>query len=564
MRPWHLGNTTVRSPFRLRDGLVAISTSPLQGDLRGEEQEKALRTLLGEHGIVELGSDETYSVGRKWRSALGKLGFLFPELPGNLSVRQYEIGKPDSITPSGWRLVRAETVPAMQECFLRSLAAIYIPSPVERGYDFTPFSPLRHTLSVMSELERRTGDSLLNFIEMALVVQVSSTQDGVGKTVDFIINLRDLRKAAPNKRHFDQQEYNAAAARYDYKPLTFRDYADTNFRYLKATGLVNSRGKGISLVSEKRLFIDQLIHEKDTSATELEYFSNLCNGARLPTDDASAAREILDDLVAKASSIGIVFDTQSKILVDSADIAVARHEIEELLSAHEEEVFAANQATSWREICLYMDLLIERRRSITTTEDDFIEIPQAEAPAYFEWTVWRAFLAIDSLVNRPFESRRFKIDQDFRPVGTAPGGGPDLIFEFSDFVVVVEVTLTENSRQEAVEGEPVRRHVADLVQLFSKPVYGLFIANRIDSNTAETFRIGVWYDKEDQRKQLDIIPMTLVQFKTLFEAFFANNRIEASLIREILDRCKVHRASNEAPAWKILIQETITHFVEGL
>jgi len=564
MRPWHLGNTTVRSPFRLRDGLVAISTSPLQGDLRGEEQEKALRKLLGEHGIVELGSDETYSVGRKWRSALGKLGFLFPELPGNLSTRQHEIGKPDSISPSGWRLVRAETVPAMQECFLRSLAAIYVPSPVERGYDFAPFSPLRHTLSVMSELDRRTGDSLLNFIEMALVVQVSSTQDGVGKTVDFIINLRDLRKAALNKRHFDQQEYNAAAARYDYKPLTFRDYADTNFRYLKATGLVSSRGRGISLVSEKRLFIDQLIHEKDTSATELEYFSNLCNGARLPTDDAGTAREILDDLVVKASSKGIVFDIQSKTLVDSADIAVARHEIEKLLSAHEEEVFAANQATFWREICLYMDLLIERRRSITTTEDDFIEIPQAEAPAYFEWTVWRAFLAIDSLVNRPFESRRFKIDQDFRPVGTAPGGGPDLIFEFSDFVVVVEVTLTENSRQEAVEGEPVRRHVADLVQLFSKPVYGLFIANRIDSNTAETFRIGVWYDKEDQRKQLDIIPMTLVQFKTLFEAFFANNRIEASLIREILDRCKVHRASNEAPAWKIRIQETITHFVEGL
>ena len=52
MRPWHLGNTTVRSPFRLRDGLVALSTSSLQGNLRGEEQERAFRRLLGEHGIV--------------------------------------------------------------------------------------------------------------------------------------------------------------------------------------------------------------------------------------------------------------------------------------------------------------------------------------------------------------------------------------------------------------------------------------------------------------------------------------------------------------------------------
>ncbi len=51
MRPWHLGNTTVRSPFRLRDGLVALSTSSLQGNLRGEEQERAFRRLLGEHGV---------------------------------------------------------------------------------------------------------------------------------------------------------------------------------------------------------------------------------------------------------------------------------------------------------------------------------------------------------------------------------------------------------------------------------------------------------------------------------------------------------------------------------
>ena len=54
MKPWHLGNTTVRSPFRLRDGLVALSTSSLQGNLRGEEQERAFRRLLGEHGIESL------------------------------------------------------------------------------------------------------------------------------------------------------------------------------------------------------------------------------------------------------------------------------------------------------------------------------------------------------------------------------------------------------------------------------------------------------------------------------------------------------------------------------
>ncbi|MEI7934821.1 MAG: hypothetical protein WCH30_07185 [Chlorobiaceae bacterium] len=106
-----MGNTTVRSPFRLRDGLVALSASSLQGNLRGQEQEIAFRRLLGEHGIVELGTDATYSVGRKWRSALNKLGFLYPEMPPAAGILQGEIGLIDMITPNGWWLIRADTVP---------------------------------------------------------------------------------------------------------------------------------------------------------------------------------------------------------------------------------------------------------------------------------------------------------------------------------------------------------------------------------------------------------------------------------------------------------------------
>ena len=208
-----------------------------------------------------------------------------------------------------------------------------------------------------------------------------------------------------------------------------------------------------------------------------------------------------------------------------------------------------------------MELIIRRRGKKTLPNGEEIEVPQAEAPAYFEWILWRAFLAINSLVNKPYEARRFKIDQDFLPVGTAPGNGPDLIFEFEDFVIVVEVTLTDSSRQEAAEGEPVRRHVADLVSRYGeqsgKPVYGLFIANRIDSNTAETFRIGVWFTRTDDKMRLDIIPVTLTQFKDFFEALFTSGRVDVSLIRELLDLCGQLRTAHEAPAWKREIDQTI-------
>jgi len=568
MRPWHLGNTTVRSPFRLRDGLVALSTSPLQGNLRGQDQEIALRRLLGEHGIVELGDDETYSVGRKWRSALNKLGFLYPEVPTSVGIPQSEVGPIDMITPNGWRLIRAVTVPAMQECFLRALAAHYIPSALEKKFDFSVFSPLRHTLAVMLELERQTGESRLNFIEMALVVQMTNSDDLLADIVARVLELRARRLAAPNKRKFDGQERDAAAAIHKYVAGTFNDYADTNVRYLKATGLVQSKGRGLSLVPEKHVFIEKLVQDAGIPDSNRSYFITLCNGATLPTDNKDSALAVLHDLLQQLNKRGIPFDPTGKPTNTPADIAIIRHEIEELLSEQNEEEYATRQAAEWEEIVGYMELIISRKGKKTLANGEDIEVPQAEAPAYFEWILWRAFLAINSLANKPYQARRFKIDQDFLPVGTAPGGGPDLIFEFEEFVIVVEVTLTDNSRQEAAEGEPVRRHVADLVahhaEQSGKPVYGLFIANRIDSNTAETFRIGVWFTRADDKMRLDIIPLTLLQFKAFFEALFTSGRVEVGLIRELLDLCGGLRLAHESPAWKHEIEQTIQQRIAHL
>ena len=568
MRPWHLGNTTVRSPFRLRDGLVALSTSSLQGNLRGEEQERAFRRLLGEHGIVELGDDDTYSVGRKWRSALNKLGFLYPEVPPASGIPQSEIGPIDMITPNGWRLIRADTVPAMQECFLRALAAHYIPSALERKFDFAVFSPLRHTLAIMLELEKQTGESRLNFVEMAIVVQLTSSDEPLADIVAQVLALRARRLASPNKRKYDRQEREAAAVLHGYAAGTFNDYADTNLRYLKATGLVQNKGRGLSLVPEKHVFVEKLIQDTGIPDSDRSYFITLCNGAKLPTDNKDSALAVLDDLLRQLEKRGIPFDATGKPTDTPADIAIIRHQIEGILSERNEEEYATRQAVEWEEIAAYMELIITRKGKKTLSNGEDIEVPQAEAPAYFEWVLWRAFLAINSLANKPYEARRFKIDQDFLPVGTAPGNGPDLIFEFHDFVIVVEVTLTDNSRQEAAEGEPVRRHVADLVSHYAiqsgKPVYGLFIANRIDSNTAETFRIGVWFTRTDDKMRLDIIPVTLVQFKAFFEALFTSGRVEVGLIRELLDLCGGLRPAHEAPAWKHEIQQTFNHRIAAL
>ena len=192
---WQLGNTSVRSAMRIRDGLVALSTSTIQGDIRKGEGDKAFRRLLGECGVVSLGEDVTNSVGRKWRSAMGKLGFIYPEIKSAMGFKQSDLGPLDMITPAGWNLIRAETVAAIQECYLRAMVTPLFPCG-----DRLTFSPLNWTLAILLELEKRGMAPAVNFVEMATVVQVTNPSDGLEATVERLCDLRARRDAAERKR----------------------------------------------------------------------------------------------------------------------------------------------------------------------------------------------------------------------------------------------------------------------------------------------------------------------------------------------------------------------------
>lgn len=541
---WQLGNTSVRSAMRIRDGLVAYSTSGIQGNIRKGEGDIAFRRLLGECGVVSLGEDSTNSIGRKWRSAMGKLGFIYPDLKKTLGEAQNLIGQVDMITPAGWNLIRAETVAAMQECYLRAMV-----TPLEPA-DYRTFSPLCWTLALLLELEQRGEDAAVSFIEMARIVQTTTPLNGVSETVDRILDLRTRRNTAQRKRIFDREEYGRGATELGCNPHTFIDYADMNMRYLKATGMVQSKGKGIALIPEKRALAIALTNELLSNKPVIELYQSLCSGSVLPTDNANVAYQVLEDLLQQIQRYGITYSIVGKPLDTPAHINQVRYEIEELIAEKKEEVYATEQVTKWQEIAAYMDLIASRRDRMRINDEVEIRIPRTEAPAYLEWSLWRAFLAIDTLANKPYQVRRFKIDQDFMPVSTAPGNGPDLIAEFEDCVVVIEVTLSESSRQEAMEGEPVRRHIAELMLQYNKPVYGLFIANRIDSNTAETFRIGVWYTRNDDRMSLKIVPFTLTQFSSYFKAMFTSETATPQSIVSLIEECETCRQQFEAPEWK--------------
>lgn len=562
---WLAGNTGLRNPNRIHEGFAVFANSPYVGNLHGRDNEIGFMRLLDEKGIIqnENGKDESGSHARKWRLMFSRNGFIYPQIKKKDGVQE-ELGPLDEITPFGRTFLKADTYPAVQECFLRSMSIEQYPMPNKTHY----FSPLRWLLAIMLELERRTGSSELSRIEFALWGHTTNPSYNVDEVVDRILDLRQRRTAAPAKRSFDKKEIVARGENYDKKSDNFLDYSDMNMRYLRISGILQRKGRGLIIVPTKHVLAEKLAKATASSEPIIEQYKMLCMGAPLPTDNKEIAKSLLDDLIKQMRERHILFDISDLPLNTAAEINIARQRLENILAQTDEIQYAKEQCNQWQEIRDYMTLLIKGGGKLVYDEDAAIEVPKDETPAYLEWTLWRAALAIDHMVNKPYEVRGFKLDSDFMPVSAAGGGKGDLYCEFEEFTILTEVTMSTSSRQEAMEGEPVRRHVSDAVLKYDKPVYGMFIAVRIDTNTAETFRHGIWYAKGDVKQRLNILPLTLAQFKDYFVAMFKADKASPEKLRDLILQCESKRDLLEAPAWKRYIDATVsekaTEIVNGL
>lgn len=556
---WLAGNTGLRNPMRIQEGFIAFSQSPYVGNLHGNENEMGFMKFLDEKGIInnESGKDPSGSHARKWRLMFERYGFIYGQAKKQNGFKQDELGKMDDITPFGRMFIKADTIPAMQECFLRSLGVEQYWLPDGSGH----FSPFRWILAIMLELEKRTGSSELSRIEFGLWGHTTNPSYDLSEVVDHILDLRERRKNAPAKRPFDRKEIEERGKHYDKKSDNFLDYCDMNMRYLRISGVLQRKGRGLIIVPSKHIIAEALAKTTISTAPMLEEFKVLTNGAPLPTDNIVVAKRVLADLMKQMKERHIVFDISDLPLDTPAEVNIARRRLEETLSQTDEINYAADQKNKWREISDYMSLLIKGGGKKEYDDDYVIEVPKDETPAYLEWILWRAALAIDHLVNKPYEVRGFRLDSDFMPVSAAGGGKGDLYCEFKDFTILTEVTMSTSSRQEAMEGEPVRRHVSDAVLSYDKPVYGMFIAVRIDTNTAETFRHGVWYARGDEQQRLNIVPFTLAQFQKYFETMFITKQASPEKLVELIDHCAKKRDYMEAPAWKEYIDDAIKYGV---
>ncbi len=557
---WQVGNTGLRNPNRIQDGFRVFANSPYVGNLR-KENEIDFMKFLNSQGIIqnEAGKDTSGSHARKWRLMFSKNGFIYPQVKKK-DGKQEELGKVDDITPFGRTFLKADTYPAVQECYLRALSVEQVAMPDGKTY----FSPLRWILAIMLELEKRTGSSEITRIEFALWGHTTNPSYSIEEVVDNILDLRARRKQAPSKRNFDKEEIAERGKHYDKKANNFKEYSDMNMRYLRISGVLQRKGRGMVIVPAKHILAEKLAKSTSNEEPIMIQYKRLCEGAELPTDNVDIAKVLLNDLMKQMKSRQILFDISDLPLNTATEINIARRRLEDLLSKTDEIQYAKEQCNQWQEIADYMELLIKGGGKHTYDDDNVIEVPKDETPAYLEWILWRASLAIDHMVNKPYEVRGFKLDSDFLPVSAAGGGKGDLYCEFNDFTILTEVTMSTSSRQEAMEGEPVRRHVSDAVLKYDKPVYGMFIAVKIDTNTAETFRHGIWYARGDVKQRLDIVPLTLSQYREYFMAMFRTGHANPEKLQELILLCETRRDILNAPRWKSYIGTAINEKISRM
>lgn len=593
---WTIGDTTVRNPHRMKDALAALAESPLNGNVPDNKGKNDLGKLLQSKGIINykgiaVGADVSGNIG-KWCMALSRLGFITPKLtrgkltgaidpnlaPFTKSVRDLT-GRPYEVTPNGRRLIDSDDcISKENECILRALVCYRTLSPFSlndsRSFEekFTDsFFPLKFILDIIHELERLDAKPNITSDEYALLIQTTFLPDQACDVASRIIRYREMRVKYKGKINCLNRRISDCIARKagKDKDITFEDLYDrTNcaFLHLRASGLFyESDGRGIELFESQKLLAN-LIRDQYVSYSSFgDFFNAHVCGAHLPVDDIGNAIDIVTDLKKQLSIWGI--KAPSLKLDKNTDIEFlhdTRHSLQKQLMEAEERDYAKKQVRNVDEILKYLEIIPKGGNKSVEHNGKELKVPRDERPVYLEWAVWRAFLAIGDIGDAPWNTRKFRVNREFMPLRHAPPGGPDMVFEFEDVVVVVEVTLTDSSRQEAAEGEPVRRHVAKYVKESGKNVYGLFIAPNIDNNTAHTFIEGNWYFSDTDRKNLEIVPVTISDFRIFLEIVVGKQQNASRKLIHLLSECRrMSNAERHAPAWKRSISLRFTQLGES-
>jgi hypothetical protein len=462
--------TSPRTPAKMIPEIGLLNTH-FAGQRWNNETQRAFMDLLREENFFngEGANDPAFSARDRINRAPKALGFvvLSPSI---------------QLTPAGEELVNSRR---KDEIFLRQLIKFQIPSPfhkpTENSADFwvKPYLELFRLIRQFGSLKfdelMMFGLQLVDYRGFDTIVD-KINQFRIAKTQNegnykrfraeyFDTELREIYIADISSGNTRTRETNdASIAKFlSTKASNMRDYTDACFRYLRATGLVNISHlrKSISIVPEKIQEVDYFLQNTDREPcfidNERQYVAYLGN-PQIPTL-LTDNRELLEQ----------------KIRAEFPQIEItATATLQDLKNLFSDELENRKEQILTEQVAAIKDYQLFEE--INTTFEQILDNSLYDTPLMLEWNTWRAMTMLDGGNIKA----NLKFDDFGNPMSTAQGNMSDIVCDYGDFGLTVEVTMQSGQRQYETEGEPVTRHLAKYKRETEKPAYCLFIAPNIN------------------------------------------------------------------------------------
>lgn len=251
---------------------------------------------------------------------------------------------------------------------------------------------------------------------------------------------------------------------------TAYEYSDTTMRLLSATGIFKF-GKALPELNYKsafsKLFENSFLENNIFGFISKEDYEQYEEGANAFFRQSNSVMRIL----------GIA---PNKYVSSQSDREELKNESKNELEKHIEEKYT-------REKTLEILKLFSNRSNDSIIKKEVND--QASVPTIYEYMVAIAWYYISGKNISVYDSLNLTLNGDMEPVIHAAGGTGDIVVNYSNRIVMLEVTLMNATSQKRGEWEPVLRHTVNLnTENENKKVITLFIADELDYNTINIWR----------------------------------------------------------------------------
>ena len=537
MNVWSI-STTVRNPERIPDFCLAVGQiegQPWNKQTQLEFMYELIRCRyyspqnMTDDQQEKFDNPEYQLSKREAKQIFDTQNYQDPPMRGRTAIAPLRdigvvrLGQSVELTPLGKALVDEELT--LQDVLLNYCLKWVVPTPEHRvfseqnGFNIRPFVGSLALIQRVNTIWAKTGNQPVGLSREEFenyaptLIDFNFIDNYAQKIIDARVAVRSKKSAADKLAISEQHVLKHLRSCLESGEVTqthrnnLKDFGDNAIRYFRQTGFIEYRGAGkyidIStvVVPQVEMLISHELYKPIKFESADSYFDFVSNVDSFtpPWADDEHLKSVKVHLreVLKKEGVDVV-DVSTKGQKTFNKVRGEDNEIRELRKAVVQSRLNGLKKQS-RNSEFVQGLVDEYSGLLGRTYGGYLPKPVA-----LEFNTFKTFLTLNDAVS---VKANYPMGDDGEPISTAPGGATDLICEYKDFVLSVEVTMSRGNTQWVMEGQPVQRHLRTIEDEFSKPAYALFLAPKLHADTVETFWIANVHGYQGSQQR--IIPLEM-------------------------------------------------------